>query len=83
MRATCIPLYKYCIIASFKYQPYFNRWTTDLNATQLLTLHHNTFQAFPCDVQSSKVDTALDWLTWDTAHLLKMHRKTISQKKVS
>ena len=43
----------------------------------LLTLHHNTCRAFPCDSQSSKVETALDWLTWDTGYLLKCIKKKL------
>ena len=44
-----------------------------------LTLHQNTYQAFPCDNQSSKVHTALDWLTWDKGHLLKsIQEKTLN-----
>ena len=43
-----------------------------------LTLHQNTYQAFPCDNQSSKVHTALDWLTWEKGHLL----KSIQEKNI-
>ena len=42
-----------------------------------LTLHQNTYQAFPCDNQSSKIHTALDWLRWDKGLLLKSIQKNI------
>ena len=48
-----------------------NKEYSILKAIYLLTLHYNTCRAFPCDNQSSKVDTALDCLTWDMGYLLK------------